>query len=219
MLAAESRPICLFGAGGHGRGIAAQITRVTGRAPVFADEALAVGTDVDGTPVLFSSLAEIGDHPLIVTVGSSARRRALQEGAVSLGLGLTSFVAEAGRYFGHPPGPGSVVLAGAIVNADAEIAEGVIINSGAIVEHGCRIGAYSHVGPGAVIAGEAVIGADVWVGANATVLQGLRICSGVTIGAGAVVTGTIDSPGVYIGQPARRMDSGAAVSGAEGMRE
>lgn len=215
MLTNSSLPICLFGAGGHGRGIAAQITRVRGLAPVFADELLPVGTDLAGTYVMFSSLEAIGNHPLIVTVGSNDRRRDIQERAVQLGLALTEFVADESRFFGHSLGPGSVVLAGAIVNSETMIAEGVIINSGAIVEHGCCIGAYSHIAPGAVLAGEVDVGRGVWVGANATVLQGLRICSGVMIGAGAVVTRTISEPGVYIGQPARRMGNAAEVNRAE----
>lgn len=219
MVARTSPPTCLFGAGGHGRGIAVQMARVTGRAPIFADERLSVGTELVGTTVRFSRLEEIADHPLIVTVGAAHRRRALQERAVTLGLTLTTFVADEDRYFGHPPGPGSVVLSGAVVNAEAEVGTGAIINNGAIVEHGCRIGAYSHIAPGAVIAGDVEIGPDVWVGANATVLQGLSICAGVVIGAGAVVTKTISAPGVYVGQPARRIKDATGPIGAEGKSE
>lgn len=49
-----------------------------------------------------------------------------------------------------------------------------------------------------------VIEDDVSVGTNATVLP-VRICSGTVIGAGAVVTKDIDEPGVYAGNPARRI--------------
>ncbi|WGV15422.1 NeuD/PglB/VioB family sugar acetyltransferase [Fuscovulum ytuae] len=206
MLAGVSSPICLFGAGGHGRGIAAQVARVTGRMPIFADESLPIGTAVAGTTVSFVKLDDIGAHPLIVTVGSAAHRRAIQERAYKHGLTVTHFIADVDRFFGNPPGRGSVVLSGAVVNAETQIAEGVIINNGAIVEHGCKIGDYCHIAPGAVIAGDVEIDSDVWVGANATVLQGLRICAHVTIGAGAVVTKSISRPGVYVGQPARRME-------------
>lgn len=214
-----SNPICLFGAGGHGCGVASQIAQVTGCVPVFADETLPLGTELAGTCVKFSKLEEIGEHPLIVTIGSALRRRAVQEHAIALSLNMTYFVADSGHYFASPPGLGAVILAGAVVNFGATIAEGVIVNSGAIVEHDCRIGAYSHVAPGAVIAGDVELGADVWIGANATVLQGLSICAGVTIGAGAVVTKAITIPGVYIGQPARRIDRPSGTHGAEGMCE
>ena len=46
------------------------------------------------------------------------------------------------------------------------------------------------------------IGDNVSIGSNATILP-VCICSGVIIGAGSVVTGDIDVPGVYYGNPAR----------------
>lgn len=42
------------------------------------------------------------------------------------------------------------------------------------------------------------------IGSNATILP-VSICSHVVIGAGAVVTKDISEPGVYIGNPARKM--------------
>jgi acetyltransferase-like isoleucine patch superfamily enzyme len=49
-----------------------------------------------------------------------------------------------------------------------------------------------------------VVEQDVSIGTNATILP-VRICSGTVIGAGAVVTKDIYEPGVYAGNPARRL--------------
>lgn len=46
------------------------------------------------------------------------------------------------------------------------------------------------------------IGNKVSIGSNATILP-VEICDGVVIGAGAVVTKSIDTPGIYAGNPAR----------------
>jgi acetyltransferase-like isoleucine patch superfamily enzyme len=48
------------------------------------------------------------------------------------------------------------------------------------------------------------IGNSVSIGSNATILP-VKICDGVVIGAGSVVTRDIDRPGVYAGNPARRL--------------
>lgn len=45
---------------------------------------------------------------------------------------------------------------------------------------------------------------NVSIGSNATILP-VTICSGVVIGAGSVVTKDITTPGVYAGNPARRI--------------
>lgn len=48
------------------------------------------------------------------------------------------------------------------------------------------------------------IGNHVSIGSNATVLP-VTICDGAVIGAGAVVTKDITEPGIYAGNPARKM--------------
>lgn len=48
------------------------------------------------------------------------------------------------------------------------------------------------------------IGNRVSIGSNATILP-VRICDGVVIGAGAVVTKDIEEPGVYAGNPAKKI--------------
>lgn len=49
-----------------------------------------------------------------------------------------------------------------------------------------------------------VIGDAVSIGSNATILP-VSICSGVVIGAGAVVTRDITEPGIFAGNPARKL--------------
>jgi acetyltransferase-like isoleucine patch superfamily enzyme len=48
------------------------------------------------------------------------------------------------------------------------------------------------------------IGNRVSIGSNATILP-IRICDNVVIGAGSVVTKNITEPGIYVGNPARKI--------------
>ena len=48
------------------------------------------------------------------------------------------------------------------------------------------------------------IGNHVSFGSNSTILP-ITICDNVVIGAGAVVTKNIDEPGIYVGNPARKL--------------
>ena len=50
------------------------------------------------------------------------------------------------------------------------------------------------------------IGNKVSIGSNATILP-VSICDGTVIGAGAVVTSDITDPGVYAGNPARKLQN------------
>jgi acetyltransferase-like isoleucine patch superfamily enzyme len=51
---------------------------------------------------------------------------------------------------------------------------------------------------------ETKIGNHVSIGSNATILP-VTICDNVVIGAGAVVTKNITEPGVYVGNPAKKI--------------
>jgi len=48
------------------------------------------------------------------------------------------------------------------------------------------------------------VGNNVSIGSNATILP-VEICDNVVVGAGSVVTNNITSPGVYAGNPARKL--------------
>jgi len=51
-----------------------------------------------------------------------------------------------------------------------------------------------------------ILGNNVLIGSNATILP-IRICDNVVIGAGSVVTKNISKPGVYAGNPAKKIKS------------
>jgi sugar O-acyltransferase (sialic acid O-acetyltransferase NeuD family) len=103
-------------------------------------------------------------------------------------------------------GENTLVSANAVINPMVKIGIGSIINSGAIIEHDCEIGDFAHIAPGAILAGNVKIGEMTFVGANASVKQGVSICNNVIIGIGSVVIKNIDIPGVYIGNPAKKLN-------------
>lgn len=62
-------------------------------------------------------------------------------------------------------------------------------------------GSWSRVAEGRAV----TIGERVWIGGRATILPGARIDDDVVVAAGAVVSGHLQSHGVYAGVPARRI--------------
>jgi len=102
-------------------------------------------------------------------------------------------------------GRGTVVMQQALVNAFARIGDNVIINTQALIEHDACIGDHTHVSTGARIHGGVSIGRRCFIGSGAIIGQGVRIGDDVVIGAGSVVIRDIAQPGVYAGNPARRI--------------
>jgi sugar O-acyltransferase (sialic acid O-acetyltransferase NeuD family) len=93
------------------------------------------------------------------------------------------------------------LLAGSIIGPFATVGDYTIINSGANVDHDCKIGRMCHLAPHAALAGEVVIENNVFVGTNATVLPRVSIGADSVIGAGAVVIKNVHTGSVIIGNP------------------
>ncbi len=94
---------------------------------------------------------------------------------------------------------GSFVGKKAVINAGSKIGKMAIINTGAIVEHSCAVGEYSHIAVGAVLCGDVSVGNHTLVGAGATVLQGLTIGDDCIIGLGSSVFRDIPNKSMKVG--------------------
>jgi len=95
------------------------------------------------------------------------------------------------------------------VQSHAFICEGVSIGSDCFISHGAMFvnDLFRDGGPAGgdkTKWGTCEIGDHVSIGTGSTILP-VKICSNVVIGAGSVVTKDISEPGVYAGNPARKM--------------
>ncbi len=84
-------------------------------------------------------------------------------------------------------GEGTYIGKRSVINPDSLIDKCCIINTGAIVEHECRVEPFSHISVGTVLCGNVIVGAESFVGANSTVIQGITIGNRCLVGAGSVV--------------------------------
>lgn len=95
------------------------------------------------------------------------------------------------------------------VQSHAFICELVTIGADCFISHGAKFinDTFSSGGPAGGDMnrwGSTVVGNHVSVGTNATLLP-VSVCDHVVIGAGAVVVRDITEPGIYAGNPARRI--------------
>lgn len=91
------------------------------------------------------------------------------------------------------------------INSLANIGNGVIINTSAVIEHECVIHDFSHVAPGAILAGGVTIGKKVFFGAGSVAKEGVKVGDNCIIGAGSVVLQNIPKNEVWAGCPARKI--------------
>ena len=100
-------------------------------------------------------------------------------------------------------GKGILIAAGALINPLSKIGNGVVCNTGCIIEHECIVQDFVQVAPGAVLCGNVQVGCGSFIGAGAVIRQGITIGENVTIGAGAVVIRNIGDNETVVGNPSR----------------
>ena len=84
-------------------------------------------------------------------------------------------------------GEGTIIMHGAIINANATIGANCIINSKSLVEHDVKIGDSSHISTASVVNGHSVVGKNCFLGSNSTVIQSIKIKNNSFVKAGSLV--------------------------------
>ena len=100
---------------------------------------------------------------------------------------------------------GTIVMHGVIINAGATIGMACIINSKALIEHEAVVGDFTHISTGSILNGQVTVGSNCFIGSNTVVANNITICNDVVIAAGSQVLKSINQPGIYIGNPLRKI--------------
>ena len=90
-------------------------------------------------------------------------------------------------------GEGSIIMHGAIVNANTKIGNNCIINNKSLIEHDAVIGDHCHIATGAILNGKVTVGYESFIGSGAITKQSIIIGNRCVIGAGTVIKTDIES--------------------------
>ena len=102
-------------------------------------------------------------------------------------------------------GKGTIVHHSSFINASSRIGENCIINSSANIEHDTVVGNNTHVSTGVILNGNVVVGNNCFIGSGTIISNGVIISDDVIVGAGSLVLNNIESPGTYVGVPAKKI--------------
>ncbi len=200
-----SNNLLIVGAGGHAK-VVCDLAKNYYKNIFFADDnhsGRVLGCEVIGS-VERAKLLERCDF--IVAIGNNSAREKLFNEFIENGFTPVSLV--------HPSaviaeeveiGVGTVVFAGAVINACAKIGIGCIVNTMASVDHDCEIGEFNHLAPSCHLAGTVRTGKACFFGIGSSVINNIDICNEVTVGAGATVIANVLDSGTYVGTPAKRI--------------
>jgi sugar O-acyltransferase (sialic acid O-acetyltransferase NeuD family) len=204
------KPVIILGAGGHAKVLIDALQQLKSPILGITDPRSEIQM-LMGIPVLGDDDKILDYSPqdvlLVNTLGSiknTGARRKLYDTWKTKGYHFATVV--------HPKAilapdvqlaEGVQVLAGAIINTGTQIGKNSIINTGSILEHDCNIGSHIHIAPGVRIAGQVHIGDNSHIGIGSTIIQNLTIGENCLIAAGAVVVTSCQDNLLMMGVPAK----------------
>jgi sugar O-acyltransferase (sialic acid O-acetyltransferase NeuD family) len=204
--------VLIIGSGGQAKVVidALRLTQPDAKLAVRDGNPARSGHMIAGIPIQTPELPDpaAGSHFHVAIGNAAARQRIFEQAIAQSAIPLTITHPAAHKAQDAQVGPGSFLAAGAIVAPSAMLGKAVIANHNSVIDHDCRIGDFSHIGPGTTLGGAAVIGQRCEIGAGANILPGIEIGDDAIIGAGAVVTKAVGKRETWAGVPAAPLGSG-----------
>jgi sugar O-acyltransferase (sialic acid O-acetyltransferase NeuD family) len=219
--------LVLVGSGGFGRETAEAV-----RAAIAAgipwrligfidDDPARAGQVIDGTPVI-GGRGEIERLPgarVVVCTGRPDNYVSRPQIVGQLGLPAERYATivhpAASLSSSSSVGPGTVLLANAVLTAAVRVGAHVAVMPNVTLTHDDAIGDFATLASGSALGGGVRISRGAYIGAGAIIGQGLTVGELALVGMGAVVTKDIPAREVWTGVPARRMRD-AVIPGGSG---
>ena len=201
----EKIKIILYGASGHSRVVSSLIDLNAYELVGYYDDNQNLKS-FNGIQVLTEYNPNINKEcSIVISIGDNQIRKKLSQKISHPFLTLTSQYSIISKDVSI--GKGTVVVHGAIIQANTQIGNHAIVNTKSSIDHDCVINDFVHVAPNATLCGGVSIGEGTLVGASATILPGIRIGKWCVIGAGSVVVKDIPDNTTVLGNPAKKINN------------
>lgn len=206
--------LCIVGTGGFGRevlccfidSLKGHTENLSEKVCFMVDDEYYSDSTLKGISIIKLSEIQLAKHDLIIAIGDPKKREDFikklpQETKFATVIHPNAIISQWVEI-----GIGSVICAGCIITSDVKIGKHCHLNLNTTIGHDCIIGDYFTTAPSANISGSCTFADRVYIGTNSGIKQKINITSDVTIGMGAVVIKNIFEPGIYVGNPAKRLE-------------
>lgn len=150
-----------------------------------------------------------GDVAVIMAMGYNDLNRSRESlfcRLRAMGYRIETYVhPDAQVYSACPPGEGSVILPGAVVEPYARVGANTMVWCNATLAHHCKVGDNVWIASGAVISGQAIVGDNAFVGVNATVVNKISVGESCVIGGGALIAKDTKANTVHLARSAEEL--------------
>lgn len=199
-------PLVLFGAGGHGKVVIDAASTAGLQFDWLVDDEPRI-QELHGIPVIKTDKVPWGQweaFDFIVAIGDNKLRAKAWHALLEKGGLPINVIHRAAVISTHARiGQGNFIAAGVIVGVDSIIEDNCILNTGAAVDHDCKIGSHVHLAPGVHLSGGVEIGPGTLLGVGVSVIPRVIIGEWSIVGAGSTVLRSLPNHVTAYGTPAK----------------
>lgn len=213
----DHKPLVIFGAGAFASLTAHCVTHDSPRTvAAFTVDAPYAGPGThEGLPlVAFEVVRDYfppETHDMLLSLGyikMNQLRQARSEEAKAMGFGLVSYVSSRASVWPDLEiGENALIFEHAILQSFVRLGDNVIVRPGAIIGHHTQVRSHTFIASGVLTGGRVTVGEHCFLGLGAILRDGISIAEGCFVGAGAVVLADTEPDGIYVGNPARRVQN------------
>ncbi len=213
ILVSDNKKICIIGAGGFGQEVLCLIMDIYANTHLKAEEFTCFMVDdeyyespvIRGIPVIRKSQFDPMQFHVVVAIGNPVAREKMVN-SLPLSTTYASLIhptAQIGQWVKVKEG--AIITAGAILTCNISIGKHAHINLHTTIGHDCEIGDFFTTAPSVNISGNCLFGDRVYFGTNSAIREKTKVCGDVVVGMGAMIVKNIDEPGIYVGNPAKKL--------------
>lgn len=192
--------IGIFGYGGFAKEIKCHILKTNTKTCILHL------TDTIDSKLEFQSKYDIENIEALIAIGDPSIRKKIYYKYEYLNYG--KYICENSNIIDPSTikiNPGSIICAGSILTTNIKLGLCNIVNLNSTIGHDCVFGDFITVSPGVNISGNCKVGSNVLFGTNSAVKENITICDNVVIGMNSNVVKNITEPGIYIGNPLKKL--------------
>ena len=174
---------------------------------------------LDGIPVIafeeISQLYPIETIFVIIVIGytqMNSIREKVYNDCLQYGYTVCSYLSPKANIYSSEIGEGSIVRTGSHIGVNVKLGKCCIINQGVTLTHDIIVDDFCFFGARSVFGGQSTIGSHCFFGLNCTVKNRLSIAERTLVGAGSLLLRDSEPEGVYVGNPARKLDKSSNTS-------
>ena len=205
--------IIIIGASGHAK-VITDIIEKNGQFEIFGfiDSFKKIGTNILGYQIIGDEdhipylMEKEGITKGIIAIGDNWERKKMFKKikAINHSFDFISAIHPSASISNYSTiGRGVAVMAGTVINADAQVGDFSIVNTKASLGHDSILEKYSSLSSGVIVGGNVTIGKFTAISVGATIINNITIGKHTVIGAGAVVARNIGDFQVAYGIPAK----------------